>query len=43
MSELHAWCEATDVLEQAIVLYERKGNVVMAERTRARLEASRRS
>ena len=35
--------EATDVLEQALVLYERKGNMVMAERTRARLAESRRS
>jgi tetratricopeptide (TPR) repeat protein len=29
--------EATDVLERALGLYERKGNIVMAERTRARL------
>jgi tetratricopeptide (TPR) repeat protein len=29
--------EAADALEQAVALYERKGNVVMAERTRTRL------
>ncbi len=30
--------EARDALEQALALYERKGNLVMTERTRARLE-----
>src|SRR5205823_10200396 len=30
--------DATGQLEQALALYERKGNVVMADRARARLE-----
>jgi len=32
--------DARAVLEQALALYERKGNVVMAERTRSRLEVA---
>jgi len=31
--------EANEALKQALARYERKGNVVMAARTRARLEA----
>ena len=34
--------EAAAALEQALGRYERKGNLVMAGRTRARLEALRR-
>ena len=33
--------EAAEALEQALARYERKGNVVMAARTRDRLEALR--
>ncbi len=31
--------DARPELEQALALYERKGNLVMAERTRARISA----
>ena len=35
--------EARAALAQALELYERKGNIVMAERTRTRLSAASRS